>query len=72
MLAPLPARQRGKIDHDLVLGKAKLEEAESVEEAVGFLATSELRALLTDPGGYALLLDKQASGGPKAAITSAA
>jgi membrane glycosyltransferase len=70
MLTPLPPHRRGKVDHDLVLGKAKLEEAESVDEAVGFLAINELRALLTDPQGYALLLDKQVSAKPK--VTSAA
>ncbi len=48
-----------------MLGKAKLEEAESINEAVGFLAINELRALLTDPQGYALLLDKQVSAKPK-------
>ncbi len=72
MLAPLPPHRRGKIDHDLVLAKAKLEEANTVDEAVGFLATNELRALLTDPEGYALLLDKPASTGPKAVANTVA
>lgn len=66
MLTPLPPHRRGKVDHDLVLAKAKLDEADTVDEAMGFLATNELRALLTDPDGYALLLDKQSAGAPKA------
>jgi hypothetical protein len=39
-----------------------LEEAETVDEVVDFLAANELRALLADPEGYALLLDKQTAG----------
>jgi membrane glycosyltransferase len=62
MLTPLPPHEKGQIDRDLVLAKAKLEEAETVDEVVDFLAANELRALLADPEGYALLLDKQTAG----------
>jgi membrane glycosyltransferase len=70
MLTPLPPHRRGKVDHDLVLAKAKLDEADTVDEAVGFLAANELRALLTDPDGFALLLGKQAAAAPRTVATS--
>jgi membrane glycosyltransferase len=72
MLAPLPPHQHGRIDHDLVLGKAKLEEADTVDEAVSYLTAAELRALLTDPDGYARLVDKRSIVAPLAPEASSA
>ncbi len=49
--AYLPAaapRQRGAIDHDAVMARAKLSEAESVEEAEAWLSRRERTAVLND------------------------
>jgi membrane glycosyltransferase len=51
-----PARRRGQIDTDLVVGLAKLEDAGSIEEARGMLTRAELTALLADPRGFERLL----------------
>jgi membrane glycosyltransferase len=58
MLSPQLLRRRGDIDRDLVIAKAKIEEATTLGEAIGFLSPAEMRALLSDPQAYQLLLSK--------------
>ncbi len=58
MLSPQPPRRRGDIDRELIIAKAKTEEATSLGEAIGFLTPTEMRALLSDPQAYQLLLSK--------------
>lgn len=55
-LQPPPPRERGQIDADLVLAKAKLAELDTSEEALAALSPREKRALFADPQGFALLL----------------
>lgn len=55
-LTPPPPRERGQIDADLVLAKAKLAELDSAEEALAALTPREKRALFSDPQGFAKLL----------------
>lgn len=55
MLEPL-ARRRGEIDADLVVGLARLDDAETPAEARRMLSDRELAAVLADPRGYARLL----------------
>jgi membrane glycosyltransferase len=49
-------RRRGDIDADLVLGMARLEEADSVDEARRLLSPAELAAVLADSRGLGRLL----------------
>jgi membrane glycosyltransferase len=49
-------RQRGKIDTDLVVGLAKLDDAETPQEARLMLTDRELSAVLSDPGGFERLV----------------
>jgi membrane glycosyltransferase len=58
MLPPQQQRQRGDINRDLVVAKAKTEEATTLHEAIGFLTPMEMRAVLSDPQAYQLLLSK--------------
>jgi membrane glycosyltransferase len=58
MLPPQLQRPRGDIDRELVIAKAKTEEATTLGEAIGFLTPTEMRALLSDPQAYQLLLSK--------------
>ena len=55
-LKPPPPRERGHIDADLVLAKAKLAELETAEEALAALSPREKRALFADPQGFAKML----------------
>jgi hypothetical protein len=45
-------RQRGDIDVNLVVGLAKLADAESAEEIPTLLTRPELIAVLSDPNGF--------------------
>jgi membrane glycosyltransferase len=57
----LPARQerrRGDIDPALVVARAKTAEAETLDEALGFMSAAETRALMSDPDAYRELLTK--------------
>ncbi|MGI3902900.1 MAG: glucans biosynthesis glucosyltransferase MdoH [Janthinobacterium lividum] len=47
-LPPAQPRQRGTIDHDAVMARAKLAEAETVEEAESWLSRKERTAVLND------------------------
>ncbi len=58
MLAPQSQRRRGDVDRDLVIARAKADEAETMDEALGFLTPAELRALLSDRPAYERLLAK--------------
>ena len=55
-LTPPEPRERGQIDADLVLAKAKLAELDTAEEALAALSPREKRALFADPQGFAKLL----------------
>jgi membrane glycosyltransferase len=67
MLSPQPPRPRGDIDPDLVIARAKAEQGDTIDEALGFLTLPEMRALLSDPQAFAQLLDKvQPAGAPGA------
>jgi membrane glycosyltransferase len=59
MLPPQQSRRRGDIDPDLVIAKAKAEEAHTMDEALGFMTPAEMRALLSDPQAFEQLLTKQ-------------
>jgi membrane glycosyltransferase len=59
MLGPQPKRERGDIDSDLAIAKAKAEDAATLSEAIGFFTPAEMRALLSDPKGYQALLAKR-------------
>jgi len=58
MLAPPWRRRRGEVDHDLVIARAKADEAESLDEALSFLTPAETRALLSDRASFERLLAK--------------
>ena len=58
MLVPQQPRTRGDVDSDLIIAKAKTEEAETLDEAFEFLTPAEMRSLLSDPEGFQLLLVK--------------
>ena len=60
-LVPQQPRARGDVDADLIIAKAKIEEADTIEQGVGFLTTAETRSLLSDPQGFQLLIAKAAS-----------
>jgi membrane glycosyltransferase len=49
-------RKRGRVDTDLVVGLAKLEDAESLQEAGNLLSRRELKALLSDRRGFEQLM----------------
>jgi membrane glycosyltransferase len=51
MLGPPPMRAKGDIDVPLVLGLAKVDEADSIDEALEMLHSRELFALLADRTG---------------------
>jgi membrane glycosyltransferase len=55
MLEPLQ-RTRGSVDTDLVIGLAKLEDVESLEDARNMLSKRELKALLADNRGFERLM----------------
>ncbi|HJS88034.1 MAG TPA: glucans biosynthesis glucosyltransferase MdoH, partial [Acetobacteraceae bacterium] len=55
MQPPPRGRREGPIPVPLVLGLAKLEEAETLDEALDAVAPAELAAALADPRGLALL-----------------
>ena len=51
MLPPQPVRRKGEYDVDLLLGLAKLQDAESVEEAAAMLSNREKIMVLSDCNG---------------------
>jgi membrane glycosyltransferase len=58
MLPPPEPRARGAVDAHLALAIAKIGEARTLDEALGFMSPAETRALLSDPDGYQELLAK--------------
>ena len=55
MLEPIP-RHRGIVDTELVVGLAKLDDAESLQDARSMLSRRELKALLSDKRGFQRLM----------------
>jgi membrane glycosyltransferase len=55
MLAPKP-RRRGQVDVNLVVGLAKLADAESLDDVPQLLTRAEQVAVLSDPQGFARVL----------------
>lgn len=47
-IAPRVGRMRGQIDHHLAVARAKIDDAETFEEAVGYLTMRETAAVLND------------------------
>ena len=58
-LDPPKERKRGHVDTDLVVARAKMAEAETLDEALGLLSPKEKRALLGDRAGFSQLLAMQ-------------
>ena len=58
MIARKPSKKRGEVDVDLVVGRAKLEQANNLEEANGFLTKKEKVAILADPVAFERLVDR--------------
>ena len=52
MLPPTPERRKGEYDVDALLGLAKLDDAESLEEASAFLSNREKLAVLGNRAGF--------------------
>jgi membrane glycosyltransferase len=48
MLPPTPPRRRGEIETDRALAEAKLVDAETIEEALGWLKPKERMVVLHD------------------------
>jgi len=51
-----PPRRRGDVDTNLVVANAKIKDATSLSEAVGFLSPAELTAVLSDRRSYRQLI----------------
>ncbi|MDO8878539.1 MAG: glucans biosynthesis glucosyltransferase MdoH [Pseudolabrys sp.] len=60
-LEPLAPRKRGDVNADLVLAKAKMAEAESLDETLALLTVKEKRALLSDRNGFEQLMEMKAA-----------
>jgi membrane glycosyltransferase len=60
-LEPATPRRRGDVNADLVVAKAKVAEAGSLDEALGLLTLKEKRALLSDRAGFEQLLSMEAA-----------
>jgi membrane glycosyltransferase len=56
MISVAPRRKRGEIDVDLVVGRAKLADAQSREEAAALLSEREIAAVLSDPSAFDQLM----------------
>jgi membrane glycosyltransferase len=50
-------RKRGEVDPHLAIARAKIEDAETFEDAAGFLSAREKFAVLTSPAVLAVLLE---------------
>jgi hypothetical protein len=55
MLLPRPAKRKGEYDLDLLTGLAKLQDADSVEEASSMLSNREKLMVLGDDAGVGRL-----------------
>jgi membrane glycosyltransferase len=51
------ARKRGEVDPHLAIARAKIEDAETFEEAAGFLSAREKFAVLNSPAVLAVLFE---------------
>lgn len=60
MLSARQERRRGDVDADLAVARAKAAEAETIDEALGFMTVGQVRALMSDPDAYRDLLAKMA------------
>jgi len=60
-LEPATPRRRGDVNADLVVAKAKVAEAQSLDEALGLLTLKEKRALFSDRAGFEQLLAMEAA-----------
>jgi membrane glycosyltransferase len=58
MIAQKPAKKRGEVDVDLVVGRAKLEQTHNLEEANSFLTIKEKAAILADPVSFEQLIER--------------
>ena len=56
MLPVVPPRRRGDVDASLVVANAKIEDATTLEEAIGFLSPAEMVAVLSDQSSYRALI----------------
>jgi len=54
-------RKRGDVDPHLAIARAKIEDAETFEEAAGFLSAREKFAVLKSPAVLAVLLELRGS-----------
>jgi membrane glycosyltransferase len=54
-------RKRGEVDPHLAIARAKIEDAETFEEAAGFLSPREKFAVLKSPAVLAVLFELQGS-----------
>jgi membrane glycosyltransferase len=63
-----PTRRRGDIDVDLVIARAKIDEAEDCREAVGLLSRKELFAVLANRDALLALLAKERTPKPGVAV----
>nr|WP_245416318.1 glucans biosynthesis glucosyltransferase MdoH [Microvirga sp. 17 mud 1-3] len=62
MLSPASRRKRGEIETDRALAEAKLTDAETVEEALGWLKPKERMAILKDPALLTRLVELSGRG----------
>ena len=60
-LDPPAPRKRGDVDADLVVAKAKMAEAHTLDEALGHMSAKEKRALFGDRAGFTQLLAMKAA-----------
>ena len=61
MIGLPPPRGKGEVDVHLVVGQAKIADADSIPEAAGLLAPRELSAVLSNRPALQQLLDKPAA-----------
>lgn len=55
-LPPQPPRQRGMVDTDLLIAKAKMADLDDIEDTLAMLSVREKRALFSDPEAFEQLL----------------
>jgi membrane glycosyltransferase len=63
-LPSAPTRARGQVDPDLAIARAKIEDAESVSEAMSYLTTKEVFAVLSSRRLLPQLINMQESTTP--------
>lgn len=55
-LAPPPAHAPGDVDRDLVIARARLDEFDSIDQALKLLSTREKRSVISDPEAFRALV----------------